>query len=882
MPGPVVHLIPHTHWDREWYLTRAGFLARLVPMLDDLLARLEGEPGFRSFLLDGQTVLLEDYLRVRPDQRARVAGLVAAGRLQVGPWYVLADELIPSGESLVRNLLAGAADAERLGGRLDVLYCPDAFGHPAVLPSLAAEFGIAHAVVWRGLGGGPGQDGDLYRWRAPSGQEITLYHLPPDGYEIGAALPAGWSAVRDRLLARATSRHLGVPVGADHHAAHPALVEAAEAIRSADPDAEVRISRLDEFLAAAESAAAETAALEGELRWSYGYTWTLQGVHGTRAALKRRHALAELALERAAEPLAALARGAGRGDASPVLQEAWRTLLRAQFHDSIAGCTADAVARRVEARIEDAATLAEDVARRSADALLGNDPDLARGHPDRATPALVVWNPAARRRSGIAIADLTWLRRDVLVGPPGTRRPRVGASPSDADVRAALGGLPAQPLGRALGQERLDAAHHYPDQDEVEITRVAVQLPAVGGMGFLVTEDAAPDAVGPDPVVARAAGVENGLVALALGARGALTLSDLRTGRRHTGLLRVESEADLGDTYTFAPGAAAPGSVARWSVRRLAAGPLVGALELRGVLRAGRAPGGRGHGEVSVTLTLALHAGSPAVRCSVAFDNQGLDHRLRLRVVAAAPGPWVLAGGPFGAVPRRPVRVSAGPDGPETPVATAPAHRWVAGEGSAGVAVLAPGFFEYEHTAGGDLLVTLLRAVGQLSRSDLATRPGHAAWPAATPLAQSLGPDRLQLALLPVPADVEEVALAEAWEDLFLPLRPVWLRQSAGLAVPSGSLTLEGEGLVFSALKPGVAAGEVVLRCYNATAAPVRGCWRLPFAASSARRVRADERAPEPLPLEDGGRSVRFQAGPRALVTVALGSGRGAAERDHR
>ena len=153
MAGLTVHLIPHTHWDREWYLPRAAFVARLVPALDDLLDRLDASPEFRSFFLDGQTVLLEDYLRIRPDQRARVNGLVRAGRLQVGPWYVLADEFVPSGESLVRNLLLGRADAERLGGRTDVLYSPDAFGHPAVWPALAAEFGIGHGVLWRGLGG---------------------------------------------------------------------------------------------------------------------------------------------------------------------------------------------------------------------------------------------------------------------------------------------------------------------------------------------------------------------------------------------------------------------------------------------------------------------------------------------------------------------------------------------------------------------------------------------------------------------------------------------------------------------------------------------------------------------------------------------------------
>src|SRR5918911_2238062 len=109
MPGYTFHLIPHTHWDREWYLPESVFLTRLVPTIDDLLQRLSSEPEL-TFVLDGQTVLLEDYLGVRPEQAAPVSELVRSGRLQIGPWYVLADELIPAGESLVRTLLAGKQD----------------------------------------------------------------------------------------------------------------------------------------------------------------------------------------------------------------------------------------------------------------------------------------------------------------------------------------------------------------------------------------------------------------------------------------------------------------------------------------------------------------------------------------------------------------------------------------------------------------------------------------------------------------------------------------------------------------------------------------------------------------------------------------------------
>src|SRR5256712_3454544 len=190
MSGLIFHLIPHTHWDREWYLPRAAFQARLVPALDDLLERLQADPGYRSFLLDGQTVLVADYLSARPEREAELKTLVKTGRLQLGPWYVLTDELIPSGEALVRNLQLGAADAERYGGRRDVLYSPDAFGHPAVWPTLAREFGIRAGVGWRGLGGEPGQERGRDRGRGPDGRDALVWHLPPAGYEIGAALPA--------------------------------------------------------------------------------------------------------------------------------------------------------------------------------------------------------------------------------------------------------------------------------------------------------------------------------------------------------------------------------------------------------------------------------------------------------------------------------------------------------------------------------------------------------------------------------------------------------------------------------------------------------------------------------------------------------------------
>jgi len=193
-----------------------------------------------------------------------------------------------------------------------------------------------------------------------------------------------------------------------------------------------------------------------------------------------------------------------------------------------------------------------------------------------------------------------------------------------------------------------------------------------------------------------------------------------------------------------------------------------------------------------------------------------------------------------------------------------------------GLAVLAPGFFEYELEADGDLSVTLLRAVGSLSRSDLPTRPGHAGWPVPTPLAQCPGVDQLQLAIAPVTDDyVRDIAaMNRCWEDLFLPVRGIWLRQATALSPEPIDITLQGTGLVFSALKPAVAGPAMVLRCYNARGEATAGAWQFSVPVRAAQRARADERPLHEIRLGEGSRLVPFHAAPHEIVTimVTLGS----------
>ncbi|MGH7622230.1 MAG: hypothetical protein ACREMU_07810, partial [Gemmatimonadaceae bacterium] len=480
-PPPLdVHVVTHTHWDREWYQPFARFQQRLVALIDELI---EDPPGANeSFLLDGQAIVLRDYLDVRPERAGALTALLREGRLEAGPWYVLADELIPSGEAIVRNLFAGRRELERAGARPpEVLYCPDSFGHPAALPSIAAGFGFPLIVAWRGYGGGRWPTGDAVQWIAPSGESAILFHLPRDGYELGSNLPvdataaaARWSAMRSELAPRATTGVTLVPSGADHHARQLAWRTALDALETAGHSDRVHRSSLGRF-AEALTRRAEHAALptvRGELRDSYGYTWTLGGTLATRAHEKRLNARAERLLLREAEPWSALA--AAYGPSRRALAEAaWRTVLSAQPHDTLCGCSIDEVAVTMEQRLRAAIVQGYGIRDDSIAALIGHDPAAARTAREAWTPIAVIRNAAARRRSGVAIVDVEQFVADVRVGPgsaPSANEPPQ-VVPRGRPRLAGLGSL--QVLSRGVRHSRTESPRHYPDDDLVTATRVA-------------------------------------------------------------------------------------------------------------------------------------------------------------------------------------------------------------------------------------------------------------------------------------------------------------------------------------------------------------------------------------------------------------------------
>jgi mannosylglycerate hydrolase len=342
----------------------------------------------------------------------------------------------------------------------------------------------------------------------------------------------------------------------------------------------------------------------------------------------------------------------------------------------------------------------------------------------------------------------------------------------------------------------------------------------------------------------------------------------------------IEDVGDRGDLYTHSPFGSVRADHRFLRARLIHAGPLRGELETRwrivvpsGADRrlAGARTETRGAGFVDLRIRLRLDAASPFLRVVVDGVNGATSHRLRVRFRTGIVSPRVIADAAFGPVERAAIEVSDEDRRMETPPSTAPLHRYVSLYGAErGLTLYSDGLAEYEATPGGDVTVTLVRAVGDLSRNDLPERPGHAGWPMPTPEAQMPGPFGGEFALFPHgAASVVTVDLVEhTADDVLLPLVGTTLRSAVANHGPTPALELEGRGLTFSAAKESDDGEWLVLRCVNATDEPTEGRWHLPFEPSQAVMARLDE-TPHST-LTPSGRTVRFTAGAGAVVTLLV------------
>lgn len=873
LPAPrltVFHVVSHTHWDREWYLPASRFRQHLVALVDELLD--DPPANGASFLLDGQTVVIDDYLDVRPERENDIRALLQRGSLEAGPWFVLADELIPGGEALIRNLLAGRRRLRALGASSPpVLYLPDSFGHPAAMPALAAGFGLSLAIALRGYGSSRWPRGDAAHWTAPSGERVLFYHFSKGGYESGARLPAdadgarrSWNAIRDELAPRSAVGAVLVMNGADHHARQLRLREAIAAHAAIAAPDELRASSLTAF-AADFTRRAQSATLpdvRGEFRDSYGFVWTLSGTLATRAHQKRRNAMLERLLVRDAEPWAALAARRGLASRRALVEAAWRSVLLCHPHDTICGCSTDEVARAMDARLDDAQAQGIGLREDAVFDLAGHDRAAARERRDQWRPIVIVRNRAPRARAGVALLRLSSFLVDVKVGLHPDAAPQ---SPAKLVTPGVAETDHVQVLSRRVEHELTESPRNYPDADLVSISEVAAWIPAVPAYGLRTFRQLTRGRKSPipNPVHPEDGALTNGRVSVRVHDDGRVEFTDIARARTITDLLQWESVVDLGDEYTPSPRGAKFTPVFG-GARIVHKGPVRGTIETRWTFRAS--------GErVTARVQLSVDADARWLRVCVDGDNAALDHRLRLRFATNVRQARAFADAMFGAIERAPLVVSEQEAKMELPLPTAPLHRYVSlFSDRDGATVFSDGLAEYEVDRDGGVLVTLVRAVGELSRGDLPERPGNAGWPTPTPGAQCPGPFAGEFAFMlhdpRTSATIDEIERTA--DDVLLPLAGSTLRSALSDPDPMHGVALRGEGLAFSCAKDSEDGRWLVLRCVNLVDEERAGSWELGGPVAEAHLARLDE---TPVaPLHPSGASIPFLIGAHGVATVLV------------
>jgi len=815
-----VHITPHMHWDREWYFTTEESRILLVNNMEEILTRLEQDPEYKYYVLDGQTAILEDYFAVKPENHIRVKALVQAGKLIIGPWYTQTDTTVVAGESIVRNLMYGMRDCLSFGEPMKIGYLPDSFGMSGQLPHIYNGFGIKRAMFWRGCSERHGTDKTEFLWRSQDGSEVTAQVLPL-GYAIGKYLPEDEAGLRKRLdnyfevLEKASqTNEILLPNGHDQMPLQQNIFAVMDKLREIYPQREFVISRFEEIFERIEQQRDALATLTGEFN-DGKYMRVHRTIGSTRMDIKIAHARIENKIVNVLEPLAALAWTLGFEYHHGLLEKMWKEILKNHAHDSIGCCCSDKVHREIMSRF----WLAEDMA----DSLI------------TFYMRKIVDNMAHSEGDKLTLFNLMpWPRDEVINTTIRLRASQFRLTDSDGqDVAYFI--RDKREIDPGLVDRQIVHYGNYEPFMEYDIQLRQV-LPAMGWLTLHVL----PGAEGQQANVPEQSDalLENNAWRITLNADGTLKMEDKESGLVYDRVLEFEDGSDDGDEYDYSPSreewllTSAKGTLQHsvkhdaWQSRALIRSTLAVPLNL--AERSARQTSGSLACETTITLS---HHGR-RVEFDVKVLNQADDHRVRVRIPVPYKAESVLTDTQFGSL-NRPVQDPAMNVWQAEGWKEAPVPVWnflnyaALQQGPNGLALFTEGLREVEiiGETQSAFALTLLRGVGLLGKEDLLLRPGRPSGiKMPVPDSQVRGELHCRFSLLPFSGSALNAGVAQQARSWLTPVQcynkipwdAMKLNRTAITAPETFSLcTLPATGCQLSALKKAEDDEALIIRLFN-------------------------------------------------------------------
>ncbi|MGB7802331.1 mannosylglycerate hydrolase [Buttiauxella sp.] len=715
-----VHITPHMHWDREWYFTTEESRILLINNMEEILDRLECDPEYKYYVLDGQTAVLEDYFAIKPENKPRVKALVEAGKLIIGPWYTQTDTTIVSGESIVRNLMYGMRDCMAFGEPMKIGYLPDSFGMSAQLPHIFNGFGIKHAMFWRGCSERHGTDRTEFLWQSNDGSEVVSQVLPL-GYAIGKYLPEDEALLRKRLDSYfdvlekvSATQEILLPNGHDQMPLQQNIFAVMDKLREIYPQREFVMSRFEEVFEKIEALREKLATLKGEFI-DGKYMRVHRTISSTRMDIKIAHAQIENKIVNILEPLASIAWSLGFEYHHGLLEKMWKEILKNHAHDSIGCCCSDKVHQEIMNRF----VLADDMAE-----------NLIRFYMRK-----IVDNMPATTADKLTFFNMMPYPREEVINTTIRIRASQFSLKDEQGNEVEYFIRAAREIDPGLVDRQIVHYGNYDPFMEYDIQLNQV-LPAMGYCTLYV-EGQKPGLKHTVPEVSDAL-LENNFYRIDLNQNGTLHITDKQSGLSYDQVLQLEDGSDDGDEYDYSP------AKAEWLIYSTSSAHVcevnheawqsTATLKLRMALpenlqqRAGR----QGSGYLDAEFHITLAHNSRRIDMEIHLDNQADDHRVRVLIPTPFPSATVLADNQFGTI-TRPVDDTAMENWEEEGWKEAPIPVWnllnyaALHDGKKGVALFTDGLREFEIIGENKdtFALTLFRSVGVLGKEELVLRPGR-------------------------------------------------------------------------------------------------------------------------------------------------------------
>lgn len=866
-----VHIVPHMHWDREWYFSTEESRILLVNNMKEIMDMLENNPDYPYFVMDGQTAILEDYLAVKPQDKERIKKLVEEGKLIIGPWYTQTDEMVVGGESIVRNLLYGIKDCGEFGDYMKIGYLPDSFGQSAQMPQILNGFDIKHSMFWRGCSERKGTGKTEFNWTSDDGSEVVVQMLPL-GYAIGKYLPTDIDALKKRMekyfpvLDRgATTEHEILPNGHDQMPVQKNIFDVIEKLKELYPDREFFLSRYENIFEELEKESNRDT-ISGEFL-DGKYMRVHRSIFSTRMDIKAANARIESKITNILEPLASIAYSLGFEYHHGLIELIWKEIMKNHAHDSIGCCCSDKVHKEIMNRFllaeEKVDRLIEFYKRKITDAI----------SCEKALDKLTIFNLMPYEREEIIRAQIiTKMKSFEMV--------------NDEDIKLDFQVIHKEEIDAGLIDRQIV---HYGNYDPFMIYTIEFKdvVQAMGYKTYLIKEsefmiEKEYEAVNK---------IDNDFYEIEVNENGTLKILDKKINKTFDNVLLMENGGDEGDEYDFSPLVDEKlifntHVKAEYSIKK---NKFNNEIKISYRLDVPKNIESRKNSNIDgyVDFNISINVPNDKARIDIVFDidNQACDHRIRTYIPTNIASKFSVSDNQFGYIKRdvydeaMDVWEKEGWD--ERPDSIYPMLTFVGlSDDKHGVAVLTNSTREFEIVGEkfDTIAITLFRSVGFLGKEEMIRRPGRPSGiKLPTPDSQLIGNITMDFAIATHEKSTLEANVANMAKQYLTPMvtynkmpyNAMKLNDSEVSTPYSYSLLKQcDENLVLSVIKKAEKEEGLIIRMYNPN--EYEESTNLLFDRSIKEAVKANlnERKIEKINIEDN--SIKVKCRKNQVQTILI------------